>query len=158
LGVPAASAVIAARTYAIRVVPSRDMNIVSMACNVTTARDAADTVAFAIYDSTVQTRLASTPATAGKMNATGIQSVNLPSAYTIRAGVTYYAALVTDDAYAGTAPSLWCCLPPVGAPASGFGASIGIYEYFVHNGGGSAPASLTPASTVLAPFIWLRES
>ena len=84
-----------------RIYPSRAMTIASIAFEVTTA--AAGNVDVGIYRGSDMALLASSGSTAGKLGATGIQTVSLSAPYTLSPGTPYYLAIVADST-----PTLRC--------------------------------------------------
>jgi hypothetical protein len=98
-----ASALTASRASFARFVPSRSMTIARLAFLVTTAAGADDACDVGIYDST-GTRIVSSGATLGKLNSTGVKTVDIAPT-TLAAGSVYYAAFSVGT-FGGTAPSV----------------------------------------------------
>lgn len=92
----------ATRRQFARFVPSRNMTLVSVAFVVTTAATVNDSIEVGIYDASL-TRLVTSGAVSGKLNAVGVQSVSLSLSLT--ANTIYYFAF-TLAAIGGTAAAL----------------------------------------------------
>ena len=143
--------------YFLRVVPSRQMTITSIAYGVTVAATVDDACDVGIYDATL-TRLVSAGAAAGRMNSTGIKNIAI-TATTLAAGSAYYAAY-SYGAIGGV----------VGQVSGGnygalekvqlFGATAGLIE--ACNKGSSHPLPAgpvaSPAASSLVPVLALREA
>jgi hypothetical protein len=156
-GYPATGAVAANRTYCARVVPSRNMRIISLAFVTTVASDTNDNVDVGIYNGSGTTKLASSGASASGWNGTGVKNIALSAAVDLVAGNTYYAAIATPAAFGGTTPQLLLSTS-TGVTSSLFGASIGLYTSFYHNAGGTLPSPLVVASAVAVPILAIREA
>lgn len=161
-GVPSAAGTLAAnRTYGSRFVPSRNMTIASMHFQVATAAGTGDSnIDLAIYDGTGQSKLASSGASALGINtSTTLKGASLTSPLSLTAGTTYYAALSTASAFAGTAPAILAILAAgsSGTSAQWAGTSLGLISCFAHTAGGTAPSAIVVSSSALAPVIFMRE-
>lgn len=121
-----AAAVVAARGYLARVVPSRDIVVTKIGFVVTVAASVDDPVDVGIYDSTLTTLLVSSGATLGKLNAVGNSLVTVATT-TLRAGTPYYAALSVGTV-GGTAATIG--LAGWGSTLNSrlFGATAGLTE------------------------------
>lgn len=86
----AVSQVAANQTYVSRFVPDRDMSVIEVTINVTTAATVNDSIDVGIYDSGGN-KVASTGATAGIVNVAGVRTI--PLACQLTRGKVYYAAL-----------------------------------------------------------------
>lgn len=82
---------VANRSYFARFCPTRAATVTAINFMVTTAASANDNVDVGIYNATTLARVASSGATASKLNATGPQSVALSASLT--AGQPYFAAI-----------------------------------------------------------------
>jgi hypothetical protein len=93
------------------------------------------------------------------VNSTGWHHISLSATISLRAGVTYYAALATAAAFTGTAASALSCTPATQA-GQPFGTSMGLYEHIVQaSAGGTLAAPFTPTSaSTTVPVLCLREA
>jgi hypothetical protein len=85
------AALVSGRAYLVRLCPSRDMTIGSIAFAVATASGTNDPVDVGIYDAGL-VRLVSSGAVTGKLNSTGPKTVPVAST-ALTAGAVYYVAL-----------------------------------------------------------------
>lgn len=93
------------RLWASRFSPSRAMAVTKLAVVTTVAATNDDPCAVAIYDSTA-TRVATSGAVSGKMNAAaGVQEISLTATYVLSPGQVYYAAF-SYGTVGGTAATL----------------------------------------------------
>lgn len=86
-------AVAASSVYFVRFVPTRSFTASKITFAVSVAAGSNDNVDVGILDFTLSTVLASSGSTAGKLNATGNQTVSFTSTVTLVAGTVYYAAI-----------------------------------------------------------------
>lgn len=80
------------RAYFLRFVASRSLTIAALGFSVSTAATLDDPCDVGIYAADGVTRLGSSGATTGKLNATGAKSVPLTAGVALTAGTVYYAA------------------------------------------------------------------
>lgn len=153
--------------YAVRFRPSRPMRVASIGFVIAIAAGANDAFDVGLHDGAGQTKLGSSGvSTAYKdpaggavaLTTTGFKALYLTTPVDIEPGKTYHACLNMPAAFGGSTPAANCCVPNAsGAPAQGFGQAVGLYEFFRHASAGAVPATLTPVTTTLAPFLWVRE-
>lgn len=153
---PAAVGLVANQAFLVRFVPSRKMVASLVAFGVSTAAGADDAIDAGIYDAALN-RLVSAGATTGKVNATGVKTVNLtPTALT--PGSVYYAAL-SCGTLGGTAASLRAANFADSTVAQLYGAAVPFMEACFKGTSHPLPTSIvTPAVTTLVPVIAVRES
>jgi hypothetical protein len=143
--------------YVMRFVASKRRVITKIAFNVTVAASVDDACDVAIYDKT-GARLGSAGATTGKLNSTGVKTVNLSASVTVQPGQVYYAA-VSFGAIGGTGATL------DGVLTGGLNSGVALMGNTVPNleAGSSAashplPASLTPTTGAgSVPLVAVRE-
>lgn len=146
---------VANRGWAMRFVPSRAMTIQSIAFSVFTAAGSNDNADVGIYDSALATKLVSSGATAGKLNATGVQSIAV-TATTLSPGVVYYAAF-SSGAIGTTAGAVAGASIGSGAVASLFGATAGLIDIALNNAAHPLGATFAPSLAGNYPILALRE-
>lgn len=148
------------RVWYVRFRPGRVMRVSSIAYAVTTASQNDDNVDVGIFDGVSGTKLASSGAVAGKLNATGATSVNLTAGVWLNPGQTYYVGLACGT-LGGTAATLASIAAPLSntAVTALFGAAYPAAELsFVTSGVTALPASLSAYGAVaVAPLLALRE-
>jgi hypothetical protein len=157
----AATSLVANRKYAVRFVPSRDMTIISVGICIHAVEASAGNSAMdcGIFSADGQTLLASSGPLTGIVNATGWRPLTLTASYTVRKGVTYYAALATATAFTGTAATILGVTPATGG-GQPFGSANGVFEVGIQQtAGGTLAAPYTGTSTsALVPVFCLRET
>lgn len=151
LGWSAAGTATAASTGRIaRVVPSRNMTVVNLGFWVSawTAGDTANpNVDLCIYNAALTTKLATTGATASKLNSVGRKTVPLTSSLAVSAGIAYYVGMTVGTLGTSTVSLLTAAFGNVGALQL-FGATAGLIE-----GDANAAAGTTMPSTWGAPSL-----
>lgn len=143
--------------YAVRFSPSRRMVITKLAFLVHTAASADDAVCVGIYDN-AYARLATSGAVTGKLNSTGVKTVDLASSLALKAGRVYYAA-VSSGTQGGTACSLLAHTLGNLLVCDLFGTTAGLREVGFQGAAHPLPSTLAPSSgTSVPPILAVRES
>lgn len=156
--VASAIALSATNGRSVRIVPSRDINAVSLGIAVTTAAGSNDAIDLGIFDATMANKLRSTGAVTGQLNSTGFKWIALTSAYTMLAGQAYYLAY-SPGTVGSTAAQVGCVNVANNAIPSLFGSTAPSIEAAFHSvAGHPLPSSLTPTASTVVPFIAVRES
>lgn len=102
------------KSLACRFIPTRSFTATRMSFHVGTS-GADDSICMGIYNSTLATRLATTGATSGVLNSTGVKDVNLTSSLELIAGSVYYAAWLTAEGATGSAVCSWVAMVGIGS-------------------------------------------
>lgn len=141
------TALTANRAYLVRVAPSRDMFIRSIAFRVTTASGTDDPCDVGVYDAT-GARLASSGSVTGQLNVTGTRSVTVgPVALT--AGSVYYVAIAANSTAA---------LQRATVLADAYGTAMPAVESCYLSSAFPLPSSIAaPTFSDAAPILVVRE-
>lgn len=150
-----AQSLTASRALFLRFVPSRPMTVDRIAFICTTIAGADDAVDVGIYDSGL-TKIVSAGATAGKLLATGPQTVTF-TATPLAAGTVYYAAFSVGT-FGGTAAQVWAATM-TGNAGDIFGTANGVRIAGHANSSHPLPTGpVTLTATIGPPILAVRES
>lgn len=138
----------------VRVATSRSMVITKLGFAVVTAAGADDACTVAVYSSAL-VRLGTSAATTGKLNGTGVKTVDLTAALTIPPGV-YYAGF-SNGALGGTAGILQGTGYAAGFSSEIFGTSAGQYEFGTMAAAHPLPDPFVRAQAGSGPILALME-
>lgn len=119
---------VASQAYVRRFVAYKTVKISKIQFGVTVAAGSNDNCDVGIFSGDWQTLLASAGSTPGKLNAAGIQTVNLLAAVTLQAGVVYYTAFACGP-IGTTAASLAMAQLDLPSGTDAFGATAGLREH-----------------------------
>jgi hypothetical protein len=154
----ASVALTASRAMIVRFVAPKSLSITKAAISVSVIASANDNCDVAILDSTLTKLLGGSGSIAGKLNALGVQVINLVVPVSLVGGAVYYAAF-SSGPQGGTPASLnMTNIPTLGSPSQMFGAGAPFIEQSFQSGVFPLAVPITPGGPITnCPILALLQ-